>query len=280
MNSGTQWVTSSEGIEVALHDLGGSGPPLLICHATGFHGLAYEPFSRRLQNDFSIWALDMRGHGATAAPTSGDFAWSGMAEDVLACIEVIGAPVAGFGHSMGGAAIGLAEVKRPGSFRAAFLFEPIVLPDGVTIPNKDNTMGAAARKRRGEFGSTAEVLERYGSRPPMGDLDPDALAAYVEHGFVDTPSGTVALRCAPESEARTFEAPDKPHVSDFAGMNIPLLIGAGQLAGPMSPAHFAVATAENVDSAELRQHEDLGHFGPLENPDRIAEDLLEWMPAI
>ena len=31
-------VPSTDGVTLAVHDLGGDGPPLLLCHATGFHG--------------------------------------------------------------------------------------------------------------------------------------------------------------------------------------------------------------------------------------------------
>ena len=41
-------VPSSGGVAVALHDLGGTGAPLLVCHATGFHGRMYAPLARLL----------------------------------------------------------------------------------------------------------------------------------------------------------------------------------------------------------------------------------------
>ncbi|MBT8239611.1 MAG: alpha/beta fold hydrolase, partial [Acidimicrobiia bacterium] len=82
-------VESTDNVVLKLHHLGGSGPPLIICHATGFNGMAYGPMARYLTGDFDIWAVDFRGHGASNAPASGDFAWSGMAADLLACIEAI-----------------------------------------------------------------------------------------------------------------------------------------------------------------------------------------------
>ncbi|MFW2381831.1 MAG: alpha/beta fold hydrolase [Acidimicrobiales bacterium] len=277
MSSSVRRLASTDGVQVALHHLGGTGDHLLICHATGFHGRAYEPFARRLAEHFTVWAVDMRGHGATDPPESGDFSWRGMARDVQTCIDEIGAPVFAFGHSMGGAAIVLTELARPGSIRAAYLFEPIILPDSVEIASNDNSMSAAARRRRAEFDSREDVLARYGSRPPLGLLEPDALRAYVAHGFVDTEQGTVRLACEPEHEARTFEAPDKPRVADLEGLNIPLMVAAGLVDGEMSPAHFALATAARGEGAILVRHDDIFHFGPLENPDLIASDLINWL---
>ena len=31
-------IPSTDGVQVAVHDYGGDGPPIIFCHATGFHG--------------------------------------------------------------------------------------------------------------------------------------------------------------------------------------------------------------------------------------------------
>lgn len=270
-------LSSSDGVEIAFHLIGGTGDDLLICHATGFHGRAYEPFARRLAEHFTVWAVDMRGHGASDPPPSGDFGWTGMARDVQTCIAEIGGQVFAFGHSMGGASIVQTELANPGSIRAAYLFEPIILPDSIEIESNDNSMSEAARKRRPEFASREEVLERYGSRLPLSLLEPESLRAYVEYGFVDTGRGTVRLACEPEHEALTFEAPDKPRVADLRGLDIPLMVSAGRVEGEMSPAHYALATAAGVEGSILVRHDDVSHFGPLENPDLIANDIITWL---
>ena len=45
------------------HDMGGSGPTLLLLHANGFHGHAFGPLARHLGSSFSCVALDLPGHG-------------------------------------------------------------------------------------------------------------------------------------------------------------------------------------------------------------------------
>ena len=87
-----------------------------------------------------------------------------MADDVLAVVGRLDPPIAGFGHSMGGAALLLAEDRRPGTFRSLFLFEPIVLPDDFA-PIGSNYMAELARGRRSTFPSRDEALARYASRP-------------------------------------------------------------------------------------------------------------------
>lgn len=272
-----QHVDSSDGVRLALHRLSDSGPPLLICHATGFCGLAYAPMARSLVDRFSVWAVDFRGHGASTPPASGDYDWQGMGDDVLACVDVIGAPVIGVGHSMGGAALMLAELGRPGTLRAAYLFEPIVVPAGFEQRGPVNPLTEAARNRRPVFASRSAALQRYAGRPPLSDMRIDALAAYVEHGFVDIgESGDgVRLACEPEAEARTFDA-DKIPCSRLAGIGIDLMVACGSAADAWSPAEFAPGVVEVVPSAVLRRHPDLGHLGPFEDPTAVGDEIASW----
>lgn len=266
-------VPSTGGVGLALHHLGGTGPTLLVCHATGFHGRAYQVFADALGGRFDVWALDFRGHGASGAPTTGDFAWSGMADDVLACVDALGGgPVLAFGHSLGGAAILLAELVRPSTIRRAALFEPVVFPREVLEARTENPMAGPARHRRPEFDSRAAAAERYGSRPPLADLHPRALADYVAFGFVDTPEGSVRLACEPEHEARVFEAEAELDIETIRGLQLDAWVGVGTTDVP-GPALFAAAIADAVDGAVLARHPELGHFGPLEDPDRIADEV-------
>jgi pimeloyl-ACP methyl ester carboxylesterase len=274
-------VESTSGVSLELHDLGGRGDTLLIAHATGLCGRAYDPLAAVLRERFHVWAVDFRGHGDSPPPPDGDFHWGGMGDDVLAVVDALGGrPLHGFGHSMGGAALALAELARPGAvLRSVYLFEPIIFPAVVAdaATGAENPMSAAARRRRPEFASKAEALLRYAARPPLGVLRADALAAYVEHGFADIPAergGGVRLKCLPESEARTFEAPGKPSTDDVQHMKTPAVVGMGERAGPMEPARFAPAVAEALPAGRLVQYAHLGHFGPLQDPETIAADVI------
>src|SRR2546421_9859002 len=118
-------VASTDGVTVAVHNLGGEGEPFLICHATGFCGFAYEPLAAQLAGHHHVFALDFRGHGDTPAPENGRFDWAGMADDLEATIrQLTSTPIAVFGHSMGGAVAVLVEQRTPGTLQTAYLYEP------------------------------------------------------------------------------------------------------------------------------------------------------------
>ena len=76
-------VPSTDGVEIAVHDLGGTGPPLLISHATGFHGRCYEPLAHALADRFHSVAFDYRGHGDTPQP-DGPVDWQRYGDDAEA----------------------------------------------------------------------------------------------------------------------------------------------------------------------------------------------------
>ncbi len=264
-------VRSEDGVKLNLRLMGGAGPDLLVCHATGFHGLAYRHLAQCLKDEFRVWALDFRGHGSSGPASNDDYAWSGMGGDVAACAAAIGADrLYGFGHSMGGAALLLAEQSQPGMFAGLFLYEPIVLPRGFFDDASANPLAAGARNRREVFNSRAEALARYSSRSPLGVMRADALAAYVEGAFVDLPDGRVRLACSAETEARTFEASGGLATEDAATISVPTAVGAGTVGGIPNPGAFAPAIAEALPEGRFLSFENLGHFGPLEAPGIVA----------
>ena len=265
-------VRSADGVDLNLRMMGGSGPDLLVCHATGFHGLAYRPLAQYLAERFTVWALDFRGHGSSGRAPGDDYAWSGMGADVAACAAAIGAErLYGFGHSMGGAALLLAERSTPGTFERLFLYEPIVLPRGFFDAPHASPLAAGARNRREVFNSRAEALARYSSRSPLAVMRADALAAYVEGGFVDLPDGRVRLACSAETEARTFEASGGLPTEEAPSIDVPAIVAAGTVVNAASnPGIFASAIAEALPAGRFLSFEDLGHFGPLEAPGVVA----------
>jgi pimeloyl-ACP methyl ester carboxylesterase len=226
-----------------------------------------------------VWAVDFRAHGDSTVPASGDLAWSGMAADVLAAVEALDdGPIAAFGHSMGGGALVGAEQARPGTLARAFLFEPIIIPAAWEGAGPgQNPMAAAARRRRPTFASRDEVLGRYARRPPLGVWRADALAAYVDHGFVETAEGGVTLKCTPEHEAQTFEGTHKPTIESVGSVSAAIAVARGGRDGELGPAAFSGLVADALPHGELRRYEELSHFGPFEDPHLVAAEAVAYL---
>ena len=270
-------VPSTDGVSIELHDLGGSGPTLLLAHATGFCARAYQPLADLLGRRFHVWALDFRAHGDSTVPDSGDLAWTGMIADVQAAVDAIDdGPVYGYGHSMGGACLAGAELARPGTLRGAVFFEPIIVTREVEGYDGPVPLAVSARRRRPSFPSRVEALHRYAGRPPLGLFRADVLWSYVEHGLADDPDGGVSLKCLPENEAATFEAANKPRVDTMGGVDVPILVGCGADDGG-GPAALAPLVADSLGQGELRRYEHITHFGPFQDPVTIAHDAIAFL---
>jgi pimeloyl-ACP methyl ester carboxylesterase len=270
-------IPSSDGVEVALHDFGGDGPPLLVCHATGFHAWCYEPMLRHLTDRYRCLGLDLRGHGDSLTPADLGPGWRGMADDVLVSLEALDlSGVFGVGHSMGGAAIVMAAARQPGSFRAAWLFEPILYPTAAPLhePERRNHMATAARRRRETFASRDEAYENYATKPPLDQVDPEALRAYVDHGFADTPSGAVTLKCRPEVEAAVFERSDGEAFDALDRVTVPVAVAIGR--DTNGPAELAPQAVARLPLGRLEPHPELSHFGPMERPAEVAQRVAAF----
>lgn len=272
-------MTASDGVRVAVHDYGGpdhGGPDLLLVHATGLHGRVWDPVVAHLADRFRCVSLDERGHGDSGRPEGGDFRWGGFALDVLAVVDGLGLrrPVAA-GHSCGGAALLLAEEARPGTFSALWCYEPIVPPVDPPMGHQtDNPLAVGARRRRSSFPSRRAAYENYASKPPFDAVDPAALAAYVEFGLAPAPDGTVTLKCRPEDEAETF-AHSGTHDAylhlDRVGCPVTLCYGETTEAAFGRPT--VLALAGRLGSARVEEMAGLGHFGPLQDPARVAASM-------
>jgi pimeloyl-ACP methyl ester carboxylesterase len=239
--------------------------------------MIWAPLAAHLADVAHSWAVDFRGHGDSPAPASMDFAWDRMVDDVLAVIDDLRiTAVKAVGHSMGGAALLLAEMRRPGTFAGLWLYEPVVFPRSEGVP-ASNPMAAAARRRRPWFPNAEAAYANFAAKPPLGSLDPAALRAYVDHGLrpCHTADGdhAVELKCSPEVEALVFENGLPAAAATFdrlAEVRIPVTIAASVDGG--GPAHAAPLIVDALPHGRLERFR-LTHFGPMEDPAGIAAAL-------
>ena len=266
-------VTSSHGVELALHDLGGSGAPVLFAHATGFCGPIWGPVAEHLA-DHRCWALDFRCHGRSTRPADDDLSWLGTGDDVLAVVDALGLEGAvGVGHSMGGAALLLAEQRRPGTFASLWLFEPIVIPAGSPLGDPEsNPLSIGAARRRETFASMEAAYDNFASKPPMSAFDPRSLRAYVDGGFEELADGTARLCCRAADESRFYLMGAHHGASEHLGdVTCPTIVVRG--APDPGPYDLAPAVASGVADGRLEELPQVTHFGPLEDPALIAASI-------
>lgn len=88
----TQFATSPDGLQIAF-DRSGSGPAVILLHGGGgnrqeWHAAGYV---ERLQDNFTVIAVDLRGHGESSAPEDPAAYTTGkMVGDILAVADACG----------------------------------------------------------------------------------------------------------------------------------------------------------------------------------------------
>ncbi|MEX0846216.1 MAG: alpha/beta hydrolase [Ilumatobacteraceae bacterium] len=270
-------VPSSDGVSLAVHDLGGSGPTLLLSHATGFHGRCYLPVAHSLADRFHSIAFDYRGHGDTLRP-DGPVVWDRYGDDAVAMAQSFDGPIAAFGHSMGGACLLMAAHRDPSLFSRLVVFEPIVFPpEGLRPGGGDSPLVAGARRRRASFPSYEAAIENYARKRPLGAFTPEALDAYVRYGFAPGEDGEVHLKCRPETEAATFET-GGTHATwdDLPATTVPVLVVSG-VVQEMQPSHIAESIAERLPNATYLEVAAFDHFAPMTHPAEMAEVIADFL---
>lgn len=270
-------VRTVDGVDVVMHDLGGTGTPLLVSHATGFHGRCYLPLAHELAATRHCVAFDYRGHGDTPRPDE-PVDWQRYANDAEATAEwmaeATGGPIDAFGHSMGGACILIAAHRRPELFRRIVAYEPVVFPPEFReVDSSSDPLAQSALRRRATFDSYEAAIANFASKPPLMAFRPDALEQYVRHGFRANPDGSVTLKCAPEVESATFRMGTSHDTWDrLASIPTDVVIVSGRV-DSYQPSSLAAAIAEHLPHGRLLQRSDLDHFGPMTHPHDLAAML-------
>lgn len=270
-------VPVSGGTDVAVHELSPGDTDLLVVHATGLHGHVWLPLVERLPERFRVLALDVRGHGASGPMPEGGLVWADLAADVLAVVDALDLhrPLA-VGHSSGASLLLLAEEQRPGTFGGLFCIEPIgTTAGGSPPPNPAHPLAEGARRRREVFPSRQAAFDAYAAKPPFSSVDPEALRAYVEHGFADVaePEGGVRLRCRPAAEASMYAHGLSHHgYRDLDRVRCPVVLARGDRSTAVA-ADVLAAWAARLPDARIETLAGLGHFAPLENPADVARTV-------
>lgn len=275
----------ANGIDLAVHEwpATGGGLPLMFAHATGFHGRVWDPVIAQFP-DHPVHAIDLRGHGQSRSGPIAD--WRILASDVAEFLGQSGvAGAVGIGHSMGAHTLLQVAADHPGAFSRLVLFDPVILAPDYYAPGQEsfsaeNRHPTARRKR--DFASVAEMMERFATRDPYRLFAPSVFEAYCRHGLVPAASGEgLELACAPEVEASVYETSrSNGAILDAArNVDIPVLVVRAQQADAFdfkgSPTWPALAGV--LPQGRDLYRPDMTHFHPFQDPQDAAQIIAEFI---
>lgn len=242
----------------------GAGPVVLLVHGFPLTGALWEPVARRLVDaGHRVLAPDLRGFGQSRGDPAQTLATH--ADDLVALLDALAieGPVAWVGFSMGGYVALEAWRRHRGRVGALALVD--------TQAGADDEKGRAGRQalaRRVEaegsvvvadamlprlFGPAAapDLAEEWRGR--MRAADPAAVAAALR-----------AMGARPDSRG------------DLPGIAVPVTVVVGA-EDRITPPALARAMAGAIPGALLREVPGAGHMAPVEQPQAVAEALLEGL---
>jgi pimeloyl-ACP methyl ester carboxylesterase len=298
----TENIASTDSIELSVYKYGRANdfedksqasasrqrlnPAVMLSHATGFHGRCFDPVVESLNTDYECTSFDFRGYGDSNLPNDWPVAWQGYCDDALAIARSLQNKnqIIAIGHSMGATALVMAALIEPELIKALILYEPIIFPESMrnaqTKSHQPSPLAEGARRRRTTFASRDEAFANYSSKPPMNVFDEKSLRAYVDFGFnnvqiAETNENCVVLKCNPEHEARTYETGTSHETwEQLHLLRVPAWIVAGAVA-PMQPSSWSELIAKKIPNSKFIQWPDAGHFGPMQQPARLADLVRE-----
>jgi pimeloyl-ACP methyl ester carboxylesterase len=247
----------------------GEGPPLVLLHGLGSHAGVWDPVLPRLAEHHDVLAIDMPGFGRSA-PRGRVYDPPALATAVAETMDLLGVETAhAAGNSLGGrVALELALLDRAGSVVA-------ISPSGAARGWEQiyaRTLLRTARKLAREL----DPLGRWLCGTSIGRrvlfsvtmADPDAVepewGREAVHHFAWSPGFPAVL-----TSTSTGQVTDR-----FVGIDVPVRIAWGtrdMLLLPRQAERFVQA----IPHAELEMLDGLGHTPMSDDPDRVAEVILD-----
>ncbi|RYY28774.1 MAG: alpha/beta hydrolase [Sphingomonadales bacterium] len=241
-----------------VHSDGSGKPPAIFLH--GYSGRStgdiYGTLVERLAEYFTLYALDMRGHGASASEVEG-FSMGAVADDVAAFVCALGLTGAlHIGHSFGGFTGMYCEVRHPGTFSALCLLNSASAEGGKDSPPDVGTV----------------FIEGAG--------DVDFLTGALSPHFIRGGSSAAHIAAAMLMDRRIHELyfPEWRQLSimdELRNIAIPVLAINGALDNvvPLATQHVTAMAIPNCKEVVFTTE---GHNAPLEAPDRMAREIVAF----
>ena len=278
----------TNGIRLHYLAFGDAGPPLVIIHGNTHSGGTYAPLAARLASDFTVYAVDLRGHGLSDKPDS--YSWRAFRDDVVGLLDQLDLRDAIIvAHSRGGGITLLTAAARPDRVRGVVAYEP-TMPAQMSQPDvsdaaaedRATTLVARAERRRSAFASREEMYNHFHGRGAFKDWRDEFLHAFVEHAAIDSEGGGVELASPTRIEALLYRAmTDTSEWQALSPSDVPVLAVYGENGGRLGPDRDPVAAVRALfPNTSMQVIAKATHSGPMEQPERFEALIREFAKSL
>jgi len=236
---------------------------ILLIHGSGVSARCWTNQLSGLAGALSVLAVDLPGHGES---DPGDAASvETYAQAVANVLDALGTgPVVAAGHSLGGAVAIALAARRPDVVRGL-----VLLASCAKIPHTD---GATERILSALPGPLRRMI--FFSMAKKVLFAPGAAAGAVSAGMEDLRA------CRPETMLSDMRAAKTMDMGERAArLDLPTVILCGSR-DKLTPPALSARLSNLISRSRLRIIEGAGHMLPLECPDRVNGEILEFAGAL
>lgn len=269
-------------------DWGGAGPVLHFAHANGFPPGTYRRLLEALMRSFHVVSSEARPLASPDRPPEID-GWTPLADDLREELTARGLRgIVAVGHSLGAVTSLIAAADDPGLFAAVVAIDPVLITGARAVGwGLAKRLGLAgqlglvrgARARREVWPDRRTARRAYASKRVFRSWRPEVLDDYVAAGFGELAEGGVRLRYPKLWEARIFEVAPHDVWPRLRGLATPVLFVKGERSDTFLGAACERALRE-VPGARVEVVAGAGHFLPMEQPERLAGVILDYLAGM
>jgi pimeloyl-ACP methyl ester carboxylesterase len=263
----------------AIYRIAGEGPPVVLIHGMVNSSRHWEAVALRLARDHTVVAPDLIGHGDSATPR-GDYSLGAHAASIRDLLTAIGIDRASIvGHSLGGGVAMQFFYQFPQRTERLVLVssgglgaEVSPLLRSAAVPGFAALLSLAAHRHvvRGFAHAGARLRER-GSRTGASlQAVARALRPLEQPGAREAFLQT--LRAVIDAKGQRVSARDRLYLLD----SMPTLIVWGERDRTI-PLEHGLATHRAVPHSRFETLPRAAHFPHLEDPDALADVLLDFL---
>jgi len=245
-------------------------------HANGFPAKTYTTLFNYL-NGYDISSIEV----LASSKNPNNIIWDELTEEIIDCVQKIGEPVVGIGHSFGGLLTLLAASKKPEYFRSVILLDPpifsplkrqiISILRKIKMDDKFSPAGKS-KKRREYFDSMQHALEYFKTKELFSNFHPKVFNDYLEHGLVEVENG-LKLLIPVENEVAIFRSFQINYPSKIFNVNGILVYGTKNSIYWKSDIKWINCNFKKIKLIPFPG----SHLFPLENPESSAKLIKRYI---
>lgn len=270
------FVATDDGCRIAVTQFSQGQEVLLLVHGFGENGYSWSSPPPQLTAAYSVFAIDLRGHGASDWDPARDYRLEKFVSDVRTVIDRLSLHrFALAGHSLG-ATIAL----RIASIRPAQVSK-LVLVEFSLQQTPDDVLDFTLEQFNAQFRSYDSTLAYHAFLQNQRPLaDPEALLRYAMHCVRPSSSaGGYELKCD-QAVQHMYDVDEcdllrEDHVA-MSKLVCPLLLVRGSGSAVVTSA-AARKLAEIAPTSELCQVRGAGHAVMLDEPKQFYDALIRFL---